>query len=205
MQLTPSDWLTVAVLLTVLVVNANIFGLIGRPTGAIARRIGSLGISIVVDALYTTIALGGLVAAWRLGWPFQWSLAVQLVALGLLALSAQVGRRVDAHAAVVQGDEAPHLQRMDALHGWLEQQAPAVRLRLADQPAMEARWERAVEDIRYLRPVVAPGAPALETALRASVEQFIALPTAEAMQRVEDAIREREALRHTGDHAEFLP
>lgn len=205
MRLTSTEWLTLAVLVAVLLVNANVFGLIGRPTGAIARRIGSLGISIVGDALYTVVALGGLVAAWRWGWPIEWSLALQGAALGMLFLAAQVGRQVDAHAAAVQGAEAPHLERMDALHAWIEQQTTAVRARLADQPELAARWERAVEDIRYLRPVVAPGAPALETALRASTEQFIALPTAEAMQRIEDAIRERKALRHTGDHAEFLP
>lgn len=205
MRLSGSEWLTLIVASVVLVVNANVFGLIGRPTGAIARRIGSLGISIVGDAMYTVIAIGGLVAAWRLGWSFEWSLVVQVGALGLLLLSAQLGRRVDAHAAEVQGDEAPHLQRTDALHDWIAQQTAGVGRRLTDQPELAARWERAVEDIRFLRPVVAPGAPALETALRASAEQFIALPTVEAMQRVEDAIRERKALRHTGDHKEFLP
>lgn len=204
MRLSASEWLTLAVLIVVLVVNANVFGLIGRPTGAIARRIGSLGISIVGDALYTGLALAGLVAAWLWHWPFEWSLTLQLGALGLLWLATLTGRQVDAHAAAVQSDEAPHLQRMDTLHAWVEREHPAVGRRLADQPELAARWERAVEDIRFLRPVVASGAPALETALRASAEQFIALPTVEGMQRLEQAIRERKALRHTGDHTEFL-
>jgi hypothetical protein len=187
-------WLPYVVTCLVLLTNVGAIGMFFRPARDVGRRIASLGILWLADGTYTVLALGGAYSTFWYVWPVRFQVAYQLVLLVGLGLAHLVARSADRHVDAVQFREREITGRLEELRTLSpEQQVALRRLRTAD-PARAARFERWLEDVRYLSPLETAAAADLDKSLLSLSARFLSSPTDDALDMLETLLVSRKSL-----------
>lgn len=187
-------WLPYVVTCVVLLVNVGAIGMLFRPAREVRQRIASLGILWLADGTYTALALGGAYSLFWFAWPIRFHVAYQLVLLVGLGLMHLLARSADEHVDAVHFREREITGRIDELRTLSpEQQAALRRLRVAD-PARAARFERWLDDVRYLSPLSTDAAADLDRSLLSLSARFLTSPSDDALDTLETLLVSRKSL-----------
>lgn len=169
-----------------------------------AGSIPSLGMMWVADGIYTVAAIGGIALAWIYHLSFEIALMYQWALLFGLISWAMLAREAAQHSTVGQANRARGLIRIDELRDLISQQHAPIDAFCVAQPEYGRRLAAVRDELRFLSPSTAPGAPALDEDLRREVSRFQASPAADSLIRIEELVRARKNIRHPGDHVESL-
>lgn len=187
-------WLPYVVTCIVLLVNVGTVGMLFQPARDVSRRIASLGILWFADATYTALALGGAYSIFWFVWPIRFHVAYQLVLLVGLGLAHLLARSADRNVDAVHFREREITGRLDNLRALSpEQQVVLRRLRAAD-PARAARFEKWLDDVRYLSPLATDAAADLDRSLLSLSARFLTSPSEDTLDMLETLLVSRKSL-----------
>ena len=192
-------WLPFAVTCLVLIVNAVSVATLLGPPRRFGRRIASLGVLWLADGVYSVLALSGAYGALWFIWPVRFQVAYQLILLAGLGLAYLLARSADDHVETVHRRELEITGRLDALRSLSPEQRSALQRLRASEPARAARFDRWLENVRYLSPISTQEASDMDRSMLSLSARFLASPSDDLLDTMETLLVSRKSLMEHDD------
>jgi hypothetical protein len=164
---TPVAWLDLIVVGAVFLVNFSNLSIVRFKHGGFSEEIPKLGVLWTADAIYTTLALGGIWFGRVLGLSFGIQLWYHSAICFALLVMVWVGNRASDHASRVASGEKSLRSSLDSVKTAVET-CDSAFARLGPRWTSEYNeLQRVKEDVRYLSPCDNPEAVALDLEISA--------------------------------------